>query len=131
MAVAAHPSLSNASHATHLPSSWTTLYALSRHSEEEVETAFRNHRIAPDMKREEAERLLGRLRRPVGHEARLDQMAEARRDVHDRAAVAFEHVRDRGTREVLDPRLPSSNPVGRPNPRRVGIPNRRGAIRFR
>jgi hypothetical protein len=63
MLVASHPVLSNANHASHLPASWTTLYALSflcrpGQSPQKMLGLIKSGAIHPTMTREEATALL-------------------------------------------------------------------------
>jgi Protein of unknown function (DUF3102) len=51
MEIARHPVISNATHVTHLPASWSTLYALTELPEEAIEELITTHRIHPDLER--------------------------------------------------------------------------------
>lgn len=57
MAIAQDRRLSNPTHASHLPASWTTLYELTKLSDEEFDRALTESVIRPDMLRAEAEKI--------------------------------------------------------------------------
>jgi hypothetical protein len=54
MAIAADARLSNATHASHLPPSWTTLYELTKLDDAQFEAKIADGTINPDMERREA-----------------------------------------------------------------------------
>src|SRR5262249_26079531 len=56
MKIAAHPVLSNVTHGSHLPASWTTLYVLSHVEPERLETLIEDKTVNPSMERADAER---------------------------------------------------------------------------
>jgi hypothetical protein len=58
IAISRDPVLSDARHSVSLPSSWGTLYVLTRLPREAKEAAIRDRRIFPDMTRREAKALL-------------------------------------------------------------------------
>ncbi len=61
MAIARHELLGNASPGSHLPTSWTVLYELSRAPGELLEQAFADGEVASDMSRKDAVQLVARL----------------------------------------------------------------------
>ncbi len=61
MAIARHELLGNATPGTHLPTSWTTLFELSRAPSELLEQAFADGEVTPDMSRKDAVQLVARL----------------------------------------------------------------------
>jgi hypothetical protein len=60
MAIANHPILSNRTHASDLPSSWMTLYELSRVPEPKLEEALSSGTITPEMPRKAVAALIDR-----------------------------------------------------------------------
>jgi phage N-6-adenine-methyltransferase len=58
MAIASHPVISNRTHVSDLPSSWGTLYELSRLEPEVLEGAIAAGTVTPDMSRKEATALV-------------------------------------------------------------------------
>jgi hypothetical protein len=58
MVIAQHPVLSDAKHASLLPSSWMTLYALSRANPATLTAALHDGRVRPDMPRKAVRALL-------------------------------------------------------------------------
>lgn len=59
MKIAGHPVLSKSAHAPILPSSWMTLYELTKVPDEQLTTALTDGRITPGMQREDAVALRG------------------------------------------------------------------------
>lgn len=58
MAIAGHPVLSNATHASHLPAAWTTLHELSRAEPEQLEAAIGRGDVGPNLDRHRARQLV-------------------------------------------------------------------------
>lgn len=58
MAIARHPELSKATHASRLPASWSLLAELARLEPKRLEAAIADGSVRPDMKRTEATRLV-------------------------------------------------------------------------
>ena len=58
MAIAKHPALSNSAHAQNLPSSWMTLYELTKADPAILRAALKDGSIKPDMTRREIRALL-------------------------------------------------------------------------
>jgi hypothetical protein len=58
MAIASNPVLSKASHGTHLPPAWTTLYELSRVPEKRLAAAIESGKVTPATQRSEAKAFL-------------------------------------------------------------------------
>jgi hypothetical protein len=58
MAIARHPVLGNATHASHLPASWYTLYLLSQAPEGKLRAAIESGHIGPGSERADAENWL-------------------------------------------------------------------------
>ena len=56
MSIAENPALANASHETHLPASWTTLYELSRHPARLVAEKIADGTITPRLERADVRR---------------------------------------------------------------------------
>jgi hypothetical protein len=75
MAIAEDKRIANTKHVSHLPSSWGTLYELTKVPDEVFEKSLKEGVIRPDMPRDEAMR----LHRPFGnarHEIRQETAAE-------------------------------------------------------
>jgi hypothetical protein len=53
MAIADDPRLANPKHVSHLPPSWSTLYELTKYSDEQFEAGIRDGKIRPDVERRE------------------------------------------------------------------------------
>jgi len=92
IAIAENPQLSKATHASHLPASWTTLYELSRWSSEELALGLKHSAfINPGTKREEVPTLHKRIRSKLGirvrSKGRADRDAEANRTTRRLEAV--------------------------------------------
>lgn len=77
MAIAAHERLANADHDLHLPSSWQTLYVLSRMKPDAFDEALAAGVITPSLERRQAQRLVSggvqALRGPVNVENAKDE----------------------------------------------------------
>lgn len=70
MSIASNEVLSNGSIWNHLPSSWTTLYELSRFEPRELKHAIGNHWVKADMPGKDVEPLRRRTRQALGLSAR-------------------------------------------------------------
>lgn len=68
MAIARHELISNAPPGTHLPTSWTTLYELSRAPGDLLEQAFIDGKVTSDMSRKDAVQLVARLQEGRTHQ---------------------------------------------------------------
>jgi Protein of unknown function (DUF3102) len=58
MTIAKHPVLSNTTHASYLPPSWTTIYDLTKVEPKRLNAAFKDGLIVPDMPRKAVKALL-------------------------------------------------------------------------
>lgn len=58
MAIAGCPVISNVAHAQHLPTSWTTLYELTRLPEPDLIDAIESGRVTPELKRSDVRKLI-------------------------------------------------------------------------
>jgi hypothetical protein len=67
MVIAQHPSLSKGAHGHLLPSSWRTLYELTKLDESTLEASFHDGRIHPDMQRKDVKALCN------GHELKAER----------------------------------------------------------
>lgn len=106
MAIAANPELSNATHASFLPPSWTSLYELTKVEPDTLHNALRDRVITPDMKRSDVAALLPaktRAERPAPAETVIDaqpvQVAEPSDDdifetVQDLVVATFDTIPD-------------------------------------
>ena len=72
MAVAQNPVLSKTSHGTFLPTSWRTLYELSRVPEKRLERAIERGLVTPEMERSEVKLLMPPKRPTVADEEALE-----------------------------------------------------------
>lgn len=90
MSIARNEILANASPETHLPTSWTTLYELSRMPDEELERALASGAVTADMSRKDALQLAAKIRTspPLIQPEQVEQMTE------DEAAALSIQIRE-------------------------------------
>ena len=117
MKIAEHPVLTNTTHESHLPTSWTTLYELSKASPALLEAKISTGTITPRLERSQvARKIFGKIPKAAQHT--LDRVKQLRGEL-DAAQAYIAELEAARDAETAPPLTPGLGPETEPEPEPV------------
>jgi hypothetical protein len=114
MKIAEHPVLSNATHVSHLPTSWGTLYELSKATPKLLEAKIQDGTITPRLERSQvARKIFGKIPKAAQHT--LDRVKQLRGEL-DAAQAYIAELEAARDAETAPPLTPGPGPETEPEP---------------